>query len=208
MKLAVFGATGGTGKHVVQQALEAGHEVVALARTPSKLDARDGLQIVQGDVLDAASVEQVVAGADAVISALAPPNNEPNFVISQGMNLILEAMRKHEVQRLVVSAGAGVVMPKDKPTLVSRFFGVMLGLISKNVVADMEQAVRKVTASDRDWVVARAPRLTNQAGTGKIVAGYVGEGPGTSLTREDFARFMLEQIDSDTWLREAPALSN
>lgn len=208
MKIAVFGATGGTGKYVVQHALAAGHEVIALARTPSKLDPQAGLEIVQGDVLDVACVEKVVAGADVVISALAPPNNQPDFVISRGMDLILDAMRKHDVPRIVVSSGAGNVMPKDKPTLVSRFFGVLLGIVSKNVVADMNEALKKVMASDREWIIARAPRLTDQPGTGKIVVGYVGDGPGTALSREDFASFMLAQIDSDEWLREAPALSN
>lgn len=208
MKLAVFGATGGTGQHIVRLALEAGHDVVALARTPAKLPTHERLTGIQGDILDGAVVEQVVAGTDAVISALAPPNNQPDFVISQGMDHILAAMQKHDVKRIVVSAGAGVVMPKDQPTFVSRFFGVLLGIVSKNVVADMEQVVEKVVASDREWVVARAPRLTDQSGTGDIIVGYMSSELSTALTREDFARFMLAQVEGDEWLREAPALSN
>lgn len=210
MRLAIFGGTGGTGQHIVAQALAAGHEVVALARTPSKFTTQDDkLTIVPGDVLQADCVAQVVAGSDAVISALAPPNNKPEFIISQGMDNILAAMQTHDVQRLVITAGAGVRMPQDKPGMIDHIFGFLLKRISANVVADMEQVVHKVMASDREWVVGRAPRLTNQPGTGQITAGYVGtEGLGTALSREDFARFILAQVDSDTWLREAPALSN
>jgi hypothetical protein len=59
-----------------------------------------------------------------------------------------------------------------------------------------------------DWTLARAPRLNDKPGTGQIKVGYAGQGPGTQLARADFARFMLDQVASDAWLRKAPMLSN
>lgn len=209
MKIAIFGGTGGTGKYIVSKALADGHDVVALARTPAKLDAHPQLSIVQGSVVDADCVEEVVQGADVVISALAPPNNKPDYVISQGIEHILTAMQKHDVQRIVLTAGAGVEMPGDQPTFVSKFFAFLLRTFSRYVVEDMEQVVHKVVESDREYVIGRAPRLTNEPAKGHVNAGSVGDPKlGTSLSREDFAQFIYDQIDDDTWLNQAPALSN
>jgi putative NADH-flavin reductase len=71
MKLLVFGATGGTGGRLVQQALEQGHVVTAFARDPAKIHlVHDNLRVVTGDILDPASVDAAVAGQDGVLSAL------------------------------------------------------------------------------------------------------------------------------------------
>jgi len=69
MRITIFGATGGTGKQLVEQALAEGNEVVAFARKPSKLNIMDkNLTIVQGELTDEALIENAVKGADAVIS--------------------------------------------------------------------------------------------------------------------------------------------
>jgi putative NADH-flavin reductase len=208
MHIAVFGATGQTGLQLVQQALQAGHEVVAFARNPSKLGiSHERLHSVQGDISDKATVTTAIQGANAVVSALGPSSNKPDFAVSQGMTNILSAMQQHNVRRLVISAGAGVRDPQDNPKLVDRFFGIVLRLVSGNVVADMEKTVALVRASDRDWTVVRVPRLTNGPATGQYKIGYVGD-IGTQITRADLAAFMLRQLSDTQFVRAAPAISN
>jgi len=105
VKLAIFGATGGTGRKLVDQSLAAGHEVVAFVRDPSKLELRhERLTIVQGDVTDPAAVERAIAGVDAVLSALNTRRNAKGNPITVGTLHILAAMRKYGVRRLVFSA--------------------------------------------------------------------------------------------------------
>lgn len=208
MRLAIFGGTGKTGQHLVAQALDAGHEVVALARTPSKFTLQnDKLTVVQGGVLDRNAVEQVIQGADAVLSVLGPSSNKPEFTISKGMDNILAAMKANNVQRLVISAGAGVRDPQDKPGLIDRVASVALNIISKNVVADMKQVVEKVRASDRDWTIVRVPMLTDQPAQGTLKVGYVGDIT-PRISREDMAAFMLKQVELSEHLHKAPAISN
>lgn len=208
MKLAVFGASGKTGQRVVQQALQAGYQVVALARTPAKLAIQHpNLTVVQGDILNPQQVSEVVRGADAVISTLGPGSNKPEFTISRGTDVILAAMQANNVRRLIISTGAGVRDPQDKPKFVDRIFGVLLGVLSKNVVADMQQVVAKVKASDRDWTIVRVPMLTDQPAQGNLVVGYVGD-TSPRLSRADMAAFMLKQVADTTYLRKAPAISN
>lgn len=209
MKLAIFGATGKTGRHLVEQALAKGHIVTALARNPDKLVlGHDRLKVVQGDIRDADKVAQTVAGADAVISVLGPTSNKEEMSVSQGVDNILAAMRQHGVRRLIQSAGAGVRDPQDQPTLVHAFFGGLVRLLSPNVVADMEQVVDKVRGSRLDWTVVRVPMLTEDAGTGNVRVGYVGKDIGPRLARPDLADYLLKQLEEPTYVGKAPAISN
>lgn len=208
MKLAIFGGTGKTGQHLIKHALQAGHEVTVLARTPSKLEAQgDNLRIVQGDILDSASVEQTIQSVDAVLSVLGPSSNKPDFTISKGTDNILAAMQKHNVQRIIISAGAGVRDPQDKPKFIDKLAGAVLNIVSKNVVADMKQVVDKVRQSDKAWTVVRVPMLTDQPAQGTLKVGYVGDIT-PRISREDMAVFMLKQVDSTQYVKKAPAISN
>lgn len=208
MRTAIFGGTGKTGQHLVKQALDGGHKVVMLARNPVTFTIQHpNLTILQGDILDAERVEATIEGVDAVISVLGPRSNNPEFVISQGTDHILNAMKRHNVQRIIISAGAGVRDPLDKPKFIDHLFGFLLNLLSKNAVEDMKQVVAKVRHSDRDWSVIRVPMLTDQPSQGTLKIGYVGDIT-SRLSRADMAAFMLKQLDDDTYLKKAPAISN
>ena len=209
MKIAIFGGTGRTGHHLVQQALAGGYQVVVLARTPSKLVIKhDSLKIVHGDVKDAGAVEKTIAGVDAVLSVLGPIGNEPTFEVSQGMANILAAMTKQGVRRLIVSAGAGVADPNDAPRLFNHVMNFLLKMMAKNVLADMSRAVELVRSSDLDWTVVRLPMLTDGPKTGSLKVGYVGKGTGSRIARADIADFMLAQVKDKTYLHKAPVISN
>jgi hypothetical protein len=117
-------------------------------------------------------------------------------------------MKKAGVSRLIAATGAGVADPNDKPQLIGRLFGLALRLFAKHVLADSQGMVAAIRSSDLDWTLARAPRLNDSPGTGQIKVGYAGQGPGTQLSRADFAKFMLAQGESDEWLRKVPMLSN
>jgi len=209
MKLTIFGATGRTGQPLVRQAIAAGHAVTVLARNPAKLTLQDArLTVVQGDIKDAAQVARAVTGAEAVLSVLGPSGNTPVFEVSQGMRLILTAMREQDVRRLVLSTGAGVGDPNDTPKLFNHVMNALLKVAAGNVYEDMRRTVELVRVSDLDWTVVRVPMLTDDAPTGLIKVGYVGQGMGARIARADLADFMLRQVGDKTYLRQAPAISN
>lgn len=209
MNLTIFGATGRTGQALVHQALEAGHDVTAYARTPTKLDVEhDRLTIVQGEMNEPDAIRKAIEGADVVLSALGPSSNKPVRPLTAGMQNIVDAMKAEGVNRLIASTGAGVKAPEDEPDLIGRFFGFTLKTFAKNVLADSQGMVDVIKNSGLDWTIARAPRLLDKPQVGRLKVGYAGKGPGTSLTRADFAHFMLSQIDSDEWLRKLPMVSN
>ncbi len=209
MKLAIFGGTGKSGRLLVEQALAAGHEVCVLARTPSRLGGEhERLHVVQGDALDPNKVEEVVAGAEAIVSLLGPDRDGPPLMVSRGTENIIKAARECGVSRLVVAAGAGVGDPEDRPDLVDKAIGVLLKTAAKGAYKDMTATAQAVRNSGLDWTLVRIPRLTDGPAKGPAKTGYLGRGAGMSLSRSNLAAFMLQQAAEPSFVRQAPVLAD
>jgi putative NADH-flavin reductase len=208
MNLAIFGATGRTGRHVVDQALAAGHAVKALVRDPARLPIHhERLTLVPGDVLDADNVEQVIVGADAVVSVLGHTATSPKDVLTVATEHILAAMRKHHVRRLVSLTGAGVADPQDRPRLWNKAIAWLLARLQPELLADSERQAALIRRSDLDWVIVRVPRLTDQPRKGSYRVGMVGQGTGALIGRADAADFLMQQTVDTPYLRQAPMIS-
>ena len=126
MKLTIFGATGGTGRRLLERTIAEGHEVTAFVRNPSRMTARhERLEVVVGDVFDSAAVEEAVAGREAVISVLGSrqPSNplhprspgDPEGPGSVGSENIVAAMKKHGLSRFVCQTTGGVALLVGPP---------------------------------------------------------------------------------------------
>jgi putative NADH-flavin reductase len=208
MKLVIFGATGRTGQHLLRQALNEDHQVTVLVRDPAKLiEVSDHLTVVQGSLNDEVCLNQVIHGADAVLSMLGPANNQPTFDISSGTQAIINAMKKNGVRRLVISAGAGVGDPDDQPELFNKIVNMLLKVIARNVYEDMLKTVTLVRESGLDWTVVRVPMLTDNPATGQVKIGMVGKGMRPRINRSDMADFMLKQASSRDYVGKSPVIS-
>ncbi|HUN08721.1 MAG TPA: NAD(P)H-binding protein [Aggregatilineales bacterium] len=209
MNITIFGASGRTGRLLVQAALNAGHSVTAFVRDPAKLPVQHmELKVVQGDTADAAAVARAVAGADAVISGLGPVKGSPKDLLVTAQQHIVAAMQAAGVKRYVLLTGAGVRDPQDQPKLIDKVFGFLLRLTAADVLKDSEDGVRLVQATALDWIVVRGPRLTDGPKTGRYRVGYVGQNSGTQISRADLADFMLEQaVNESDWIRKMPMIS-
>jgi putative NADH-flavin reductase len=212
MKLAVLGATGRTGRAVVRQALERGHEVQALVRDAGKvavLPRDDRLTVIGGDLMDEADVAKVVAGVDAVINVAGPVKGSPTNLQQRAAASVLAAMRDHGVARLLMLTGAGVRVAGDEPKLIDRVFTFALRTLQPALLADSEAAVAAVRASDLRWTIARAPRLTDDPPTGRCTtARHVGASTGTKVSRGDVASFLLDAVEQDSFEGALPVVSN
>ena len=215
MKLAVFGATGRTGRHLVEQALAAGHEVTAFVRDPSKLTdvglsaEHERLTVVQGDVQEAGRVGEAVQGADVVLSALGHTKTSAKDVQTVGTQNILQAMNERGIDRFISETGAGVADPRDgKRSLGAKLMGGLLKLLAPDVLEDAERHAEAVRASNRAWTIVRAPRLTDGPRTGDYQTGYLNLGPGAKVSRADVADFMLKLALEGGYEREAPMITS
>src|SRR5918997_3699977 len=209
MKIAIFGAAGKVGRHLLDQALERGDEVSVLVRDTSKLTIQrhEGLKVVEGDVLDPGAVDQAVVGTDAVVSALGHTKTSSKDVLTEGTKNIVAAMNKHGVRRLVCLTGAGVRDPKNEPKLVDRVIGSLLKLLQRDLLEDSIGQARVIQESGLDWVIVRAPVLNEGEKKGEYRIGYVGKKSGIRLSRADVAHFMLKQTTDDTYLHQSPVVS-
>jgi putative NADH-flavin reductase len=209
MKIAIFGATGKVGRHLLDQALERGDEVTAFVRDTSKLTTHrhERLKVVEGDVLDPKDVEQAVAGTGAVLSALGHTKTSSKDVLTEDTKNIVATMKEHGVRRLVSLTGAGVRDTKDEPKLVDRVIGSLLKLLQRDLLEDSIGQVRVIKESGLEWVIVRAPVLNEGEKKGKYRIGYVGKESGTRLSRADAADFMLKQTTDDTYLHQSPVVS-
>ncbi|HUE75327.1 MAG TPA: SDR family oxidoreductase [Chloroflexota bacterium] len=205
--IVVFGSTGRTSRHLINQALANGYNVTAFARDTARLPTGDqNLKVAQDDIRDPRQVEEAIKGQDAVLSALGQtPGSSPD-VLSVAVSHIVPAMKAHGVDRLVFQTGAGVADPRDQPSFGSRVIVPLLKLLSPKVLADAENAVATIRGSDVDWIVVRVPRLSDAPAKGQYQSGYLRPGF-TPVSRADVANFMLKQLTDDTYLRQAPIVS-
>ena len=206
MRLALLGASGRIGGHVLNWAVTAGHEVTALARDPASLPAAAGLTVMAGQATDVAAVAEVAAGADAVVSALGPRGAKTPALLATAAEATVAAMDKAGIKRLVCVSAAGAFV-EDDPDM-----GVLVKFILPKVFAELYADVRTmesvVSTSDLDWTMVRPTRLVNRPQTGRYrVRPDFAPAGGRSIARSDVAHFIAAALTDDTWIRARPALA-
>ena len=210
MKLTIFGATGETGKQLVEQALTAGSYVVAYARNPSKLDfMHKNLTIVEGELADQPIIEHAVSGADVVISVLGPRGGSKDKPITQGMQNIITAMNKYGVRRLIVSSTLSVKDSNDLPDFKAKVLVNFVKLTMRSAYEEIISVAETIRRSDLDWTILRLTTLNNNPKSGNVRVGYLGKGEvRMRISRADLAEFMLKQVQNTKYLRQSPVISN
>lgn len=208
MKLVVLGATGGTGQHVVAQALAKGHEVTAMVRDPAKVQTKhERLRVVSGDVTNAADLEKVLSGADAVISAVGPrEKNDP--ICARAAEAVVAAMKKTGVRRVVWTSASGVGDSLGPITTASWIFGkVIIPLLLKKPYENHFKAEETLRASGLDFTVARPLQLVDKKTSGAVTANLGDQKlGGLKIAREDVAAFLVEEAVSPKYTGKMPMI--
>ena len=208
LHILIIGATGGTGRQLVRQALELGHQVAAFVRTPARLKVEHpNLRIVKGNVLDYASLESAVRGQNVVVCALGHKRwFYPNKILSEGTGNILRAMKTCDVPRLVCESSLGIGNSVGRLGLLYTFF--VIPLILPFIFWDKVRQEKLIAESGVDWVIVRPAVLTNGAARGSYRHGpNLGNFLRTNrISRADVADFMLKQLTDDTYLGTAVAV--
>ena len=211
MNIAIFGATGGTGRALVEQALAQGHTVTAFARNPSALTiTHPCLSVVQGDVLDPARVEAAVAGQDAVLNSLGMKPGTHAAVTSEGTHNIIAAMQKFGVRRLITQSSLPVAAVDGHPHELPWLFRIILSLAAplRAIFRDKVRQEQIIQHSGLEWVIVRPATLTDGARTGTYRVGMpLKVSLGSRISRADVAEFMLKQVVNNTYLHQVPRLS-
>ena len=158
MRIVVFGASGGTGREVVAQALAEGDEVVAVARAGSVVPP--GAEVVRAGFDEDGVIEDAVRGADVVVSALGTRGRGPTSVCTDGVGAAIAAMRRTGVRRLLVVSAAGLPGEGDD-ALLRWLVKPILQRVLRHHYADLRRMEELVRASGLDWTIVRPPQLTD-----------------------------------------------
>lgn len=216
MKLLVLGATGRTGRWILQYALEAGHEVVALVRTPEKIVTRSPkLSVVRGTPESANDVLLAIRGCAAVVSAL--NNNRasdlpwarpisPPMLMTRSIGNTIAAVRHGGLRRIVVVSAFGVGNSFAYAPAITRMLmrRTNLGIVFE----DHEAQEALLRESALDWTCVRAAMLTNCRSLAKPLVSYDGRPkPGLTIGRAGVARFILSVLEKPEFFGKAPTIS-
>ncbi|MGN6128272.1 MAG: NAD(P)-dependent oxidoreductase [Humibacter sp.] len=210
MNIVVFGANGPTGRLVVKEALDRGHVVTAVTRNPQTFPLQhENLRVERGDVLDPGSIAPVMAGQDAVLSALGVPYGKGEITTySAGAEAMLDAMGVHGVRRLVCVSSSAVDLAAGPHG--GFFFERVLqpfvtNVLGKTLYDDMKRMERIVSASDVDWTVVRPSGLFDADAVSdyRIAERYV---PQKFTSRIDLAAAMISQLDDRRFVRKTAAV--
>ena len=197
MKLVVLGATGRTGRLVVEQALAAGHTVVALVRSPEKLTTGNpNLRVLTGEATDTSDLSRALEGADAVISTLGGKGS----VIEDSSQAIVAAARAAGVSRVVVLSSW--VVEQDRLDAVSRLLtGIAMGPVIKDKNAG-EQILRR---SDLEWTIVYPSFLTDGPANGSVAVVPQGAKRRMSerISRADVAAWLVQAAASVQQIRRS-----
>ena len=211
MKITLFGATGSLGSQLLQQSLQAGHEVTALVRSPQKLPAqlRERIQVIEGDALLAADVERALPeGTEAILFAIGvDEKTSPADLCTDVTRHILEVMRRRGVPRLVWCGGGSNLRAQDQVTLGARFVRWYAELFLKHRHGDKERQFELLDANtDLCWLGVRPLQMKEGPLTGTYRLGYNAFSGLSSISFADCAHAMLGMLRDDTWVGKAPII--
>lgn len=206
MRIAVFGANGPTGRHLTDQALAAGHDVVAVTRRPGSLAARPGLDVAVADATDPTAVDAAIGGADAVLSAVGVRfSKEDITTYSASARAITGAMSRHGVKRLLV-VSSSIADPSWRPTGAHFFNHVLDPLVNRRLGRTLHEDMRRMEAvvrqTDLDWTLVRPSGLFEHP----VVTDYrtaETSADGVFTARADLAASMLREVEARDYVRTA-----
>ena len=210
MRVVVFGATGGTGRHLVRFLVEAGHEVTVFVRDSEKAKSLGNVQVIEGNSRNLQDVDRAVVFQDAVITALGGDSLKEDDILEQSSKNILTAMSKHRVKRLVVLGAAGALHDAQKHQTWRRkaFFWFFSRTLLKHPLRDSAAQEKQIEASETDYTIVHPPRLLDTPATGNLRVLFDGLPPnGYSISREEVAKYMVSILGDDSSFRTGPYIA-
>ena len=213
MKVVIFGATGLVGKATLKEALAGNHQVTILVRDKNKVSIQHpNLTVVQGNVMDSPTVNEVLRNQEVVIQTLGyngKGNGKPTTFTTDATKIIIEAMKKNNVQRLiamsVVGAGNSISF---LPKIFTKFILPVFMKWFVYIIDDKNTMEPLIMNSNLNWTIVRSITIKDKIATGETNATLDGKNLKLSITVGDVANFLVMQLTDDTFSKQAIVISN
>lgn len=204
LNIAVLGANGGIGNRVVLQALNVGHKVTAIVRTPGNLEiTHPNLQIVQGDVMKPDILAEHLRNKDVVISAIGKNSLKKTTLYSQGNKNLIEAMKRAGTNRAFFISASGLEVNPTHSLPVKFATKFILQTLLRNMYADLWTMEKIIKESNINWTIMRPPRLLDSPVTGNYrttADGFLNNG--LKISRADVAHFIVHNLTNETIIKK------
>lgn len=213
MKVILFGATGFSGKGILAEALNHGHEVTILVRDTSKIQIKHkNLTIIEGNVLNPQTVASVLHRQEAVIQCLGvggKGDGKPTNFISDATKVIVVEMQKQQIKRLIAMSNVGAgnsiaFQPWFFTKIILPYFMKWL----KVIIDDKNRMEPIIMNSNLDWTIVRCPNIVDKPSKGTCNATLDGKDLKLSVTLPDLSKFMIDQLTQTAYIKQAPSVSN
>ncbi len=210
MRVLIVGASTGIGLETTRQALDAGHDVRALARSATaSAISNPNLEKMRGDALKTEDVEAALVGVDVVIQTLGVGLGDlfrPVHLFSDATRVLIAAMRSQSVKRLICVTGFGAGDSRGSISCLQRLpFQIVFG----RAYGDKSLQERLIKESELDWTIVRPGVLTSGPRTGRYkILSDPSKWRNGIISRVDVADFLVRQIEDRTFVRQAPVLVN
>jgi putative NADH-flavin reductase len=207
--IAVIGGTGKAGKYLVNQLVQRGFRLKLLIRNPETFQLKNPLiQVVEGNTNNAANIDLLLQGCDAVISTLGlgQPPSETN-IFSESTKNVLLAMAKHQIQRYMVITGLNVNTPFDKKSPKTQFATDWMYANYPKTTADKQTEYDILSRSNIDWTLVRLP-LIEQTDEKRDTEISLEDCLGDKISATDLANFLIEQLTDERFIKQAPFIAN
>jgi len=198
-KLIVFGATGGTGKQVVEQALQAEHQVTVVVRNPDAFNIQHkNLEIIKGDVFQPLTFSNAIKEKDVIISCLGVQHKKPTIIYSEGINNIIQVMQREKVNRIICLSAGAVIVPSKSSLFLKFVTKNILQRLFKYMYADMLIMEKILRNANLNWTVVRPPWLRDSKYTAKYRT-TINEhlSNPSKISRADLAHYIINHLTDE-----------
>lgn len=211
MEITIFGASGGIGRLLVEQALDAGYMVKAYVRNPSKLElTHQNLEIIKGELSDFENIRTAIAGVDAVISTLGPPlkRNYEGWAILDAHINIVKAMEMEGVNRFITIATPSVNFNWDISSITTKMPTIMAKLFFPKAYKEIVKVGNVVSYSKLDWTIVRFIAPNNKPLTGSVKVTFGETKIKWGISRADIAAYLLLQVEDAQQIYSMPIIGS
>ncbi|MCA6937682.1 NAD(P)-dependent oxidoreductase [Pectobacterium versatile] len=209
MKVTLFGATGKTGRYLIAEGLKRGIELTIFARTGSLFEDSN-VRVIRGEFTDKEALKDAIQGADAVLSALGPTafKHPKALPITRAMQSIITVMKQENVTRLIAISTGTAADPDDGSDWRIRLPAWLIKIMMASAYQDIIALAKTIRASELDWTLVRVAFLNNNPASSYLNVGLYGQTKHSmTLSREEVATFMFDQLFDGQFIKMAPGIS-
>lgn len=207
-RIAIIGGTGTVGRHIAARAIEKGYHVRMLVRNPDKvLYKNDKIEIVKGQVQEIESIRELLKDCQVVINTFGqPPKEEP--IYSKVTATIFNVMKDLNISRYIGVSGGSLTIKEDKKSMMNRFGAKMFEVLFPKMMKDKKLEWELLLNNKQiKWTLLRLPFVKDSLTSNQIKENLT-DMPGTKITNQDIATFIIDHIDNAKYVHKTPFISH